>query len=183
MPTKSRFPEYLRRMVQSCLTLAWNFRVPVLQPRSPAQLVSSILYETLSKSVTNYSYVDFCAGAGGPTPYIERYLNKQLATTRKHMVNGDTDDSVQFVLTDLHPHIPDWMEAAAKSSNLSFVSRPVDASNAPLDLLKNDKKKVFRLFNLAFHHFEDNLARDILKNTIETAHGFGYAPCSPRETM
>jgi hypothetical protein len=30
----------------------------------------------------------------------------------------------------------------------------------------------FRLFNLAFHHFEDPLAKAILKNTLETSDGF-----------
>ncbi|OAA53797.1 hypothetical protein SPI_09242 [Niveomyces insectorum RCEF 264] len=33
--------------------------------------------------------------------------------------------------------------------------------------------RVFRLFNLAFHHFDDPLARAILKNTVETSDGFG----------
>jgi hypothetical protein len=55
------------------------------------------------------------------------------------------------------------------------VSKPVDAANAPTDLIRHDGKKLFRLFFLAFHHFDDPLARDILRNTIETADGFGYA--------
>jgi hypothetical protein len=81
---------------------------------------------------------------------------------------------VKFVLTDLHPHIPDWTEASKRSENLSFVSAPVDAANAPADLNGSDGKKIFRLYNLAFHHFEDKLGMAILKNTIETADGFGY---------
>ena len=81
---------------------------------------------------------------------------------------------MKFVLTDLHPHIKDWTEAVKKSPNLSFISKPVDAANAPKDLIKKDGKKVFRLFNLAFHHFDDELGKDILRNTLETADGFGY---------
>jgi hypothetical protein len=143
--------------------------------------------------VTSYTYVDFCAGAGGPTPIIEADLNAQLSSgvstqttttgsslftsSNNHVAphtNGYSgDEAVKFVLTDLHPHIPDWTEAAKKSSNLSFISTPVDAANAPADLLAGDNKKVFRLFNLAFHHFDDDLARAILKNTIETSDGFG----------
>ncbi|KUJ12288.1 uncharacterized protein LY89DRAFT_652697 [Mollisia scopiformis] len=159
------FPQYLREKVQSCLTLCWTFRVPILQKASPAQLVTSTLYRVLGDSVTSYTYVDFCAGAGGPTPFIEKDLNAQLSAR----------GAVKFVLTDLHPHIPDWTEASKRSENLSFVSEPVDAANAPTSLNRNpaEGKKIFRLYNLAFHHFEDKLGMDILRNTIETADGFG----------
>lgn len=92
-------------------------------------------------------------------------------------------EPVQFVLTDLHPHIENWSQAAALSPNLHFSPDPIDASNAPTDLLANHletnlprsvtrTKKAFRLYNLAFHHFDDPLARDILRNTLETSDGF-----------
>ena len=84
------------------------------------------------------------------------------------------------MLTDLHPHIPDWTEASKRSKNLSFVSDSVDAANAPADLNGQDGKMIFRLYNLAFHHFEDTLGSAILKNTIETADGFGYVDLSPQ---
>lgn len=158
--------------------------MPIMQKHSPAQSVSSILYNTLNKSVTEYTYVDFCAGAGGPTPCIERELNQKLANKKApsaptgsgatQVVNDEPNESVKFVMTDLHPHIPEWKEACSKSKNLTFVSKPVDATNAPADLILDDGKKVFRMFNLAFHHFDDSLGRDILKNTLETSDGFGY---------
>jgi hypothetical protein len=176
--------------------------VPILQKASPAQLVAGTLSRTLSDTVTTYTYVDFCAGAGGPTPFIEKDLNAQLSsriptspslsnghgngqakglTTRSPgTVNGAVDNgAVKFVLTDLHPHIPDWTEASKRSENLSFISEPVDATNAPTHLNRKDGNKIFRLYNLAFHHFEDKLGSAILKNTIETADGFGYVyiPC------
>ncbi len=186
-----RFPQYLREKVQSCLTLCWTFRVPILQKASPAQLVASTLYRTLNGQVTDYKYVDFCAGAGGPTPFIEKDLNAQLVsripsspfatsadtkslTPRSPRIASELAGAVKFVLTDLHPHIPDWTEASKRSENLSFVSEPVDAANAPASLNGMDGKKIFRLYNLAFHHFEDRLGMDILKNTLETADGFGY---------
>lgn len=89
--------------------------------------------------------------------------------------------AVKFVLTDIHPHIPDWTEAAKRSEHLSFVAEPVDAANAPRSLEgnKGEGKKIFRLYNLAFHHFEDKLGMDILRNTIETADGFGYVTECP----
>jgi hypothetical protein len=191
-----RFPQYLREKVQSCLTLAWTFRAPIVQKTSPAELVASTLYRVLSNSVTNYTYVDFCAGAGGPTPYIEQDLNAKLMSRQPNSPAIHSDYSprhsrairrptgsaaVKFVLTDLHPHIPDWTEAAKKSQNLSFIPKSVDAANAPTDLIDSDGKKVFRLFNLAFHHFEDDLGRDILRNTLETADGFGYVTVSGKK--
>ncbi len=63
----------------------------------------------------------------------------------------------------------------SNGGNLSYISKPVDATNAPKDLLvahEGNDKKVFRMFNLAFHHFDDELAKKILKNTLETADGF-----------
>ena len=196
-----RFPQYLREKVQSCLTLCWKFRVPILQRSSPAQLVANTLSRTLSKSVTAYTYVDFCAGAGGPTPFIEKYLNAQLSssgspsTSFEHtkdqvkdpmlrlprIVDSVADDgAVKFVLTDLHPHVPDWTKASKRSENLSFISEPVDAANAPASLNRQDGKKIFRLYNLAFHHFDNELGMAILKNTIETADGFGCVHnCNP----
>ncbi|KAH6679304.1 hypothetical protein B0J14DRAFT_294651 [Halenospora varia] len=185
------FPQYLREKVQSCLTLCWTFRAPLLQKVSPAELVASTLYRTLSDDVTKYTYVDFCAGAGGPTPFIEKDLNTQLSSRMTNGSSGSNADNkgltprsprnasatgngtVKFVLTDLHPHIPDWTEASKKSENLSFVSDSVDAANAPSSLNGGEGKKIFRLYNLAFHHFDDRLGSDILRNTIETADGFG----------
>jgi hypothetical protein len=179
--------------VQSCLMLCWTFRAPLLQKVSPAQLVASTLYRALSDDVTKYTYVDFCAGAGGPTPFIEKDLNSQLSSgandesessgistnnltprTPTTAKSPTSTGNVKFVLTDLHPHIPDWTEASKRSENLSFVSDSVDAANAPASLNGNGEQKIFRLYNLAFHHFDNELGSAILRNTLETADGFGY---------
>ncbi|CZS92709.1 uncharacterized protein RAG0_03234 [Rhynchosporium agropyri] len=194
------FPQFLREKVQTCLTLCWTFRVPVLQKSSPAQLVASTLYRTLAEDVTKYTYVDFCAGAGGPTPFIEKDLNAKLSSQdstwsdaskaelkpRSGQMNGaaksrsSENGAVQFILTDIHPHIPDWTVASKRSENLTFVSDSVDAANAPSSLNGTDERKIFRLYNLAFHHFDDPLALDILRNTIETADGFGILELQER---
>jgi hypothetical protein len=179
--------------VQSCLMLCCTFRAPLLQKVSPAQLVASTLYRALSDDVTKYTYVDFCAGAGGPTPFIEKDLNSQLSSgandesessgistnnltprTPTTAKSPTSTGNVKFVLTDLHPHIPDWTEASKRSENLSFVSDSVDAANAPASLNGNGEQKIFRLYNLAFHHFDNELGSAILRNTLETADGFGY---------
>lgn len=124
----------------------------------------------LGKRIADYVYVDFASGAGGPTPYIEKQLNQQLAQ------QGQKE--VSFVLSDISPHLPAWTAASKKSSNLHFVNRSVDASAAPdkEELLQGvadtEGKGVMRLFSLAFHHFDDDLAKKILKNTVDTSDGF-----------
>ena len=86
---------------------------------------------------------------------------------------------MDFVLTDIAPHPRAWAAAAKKSAHIHYVDRPVDAANAPVDLLDQSTlsgpgkaRPVFRLFNLAFHHFEDAAARRLLANTLTTASGF-----------
>jgi hypothetical protein len=98
-------------------------------------------------------------------------------------VASTTVEPVQFVLTDLHPHVQNWAEAAARSPNMHYESFPVDASAAPPSLINRHKrasKKIFRLFNLAFHHFDDPLAKAILKNTVETSDGFAILELQDR---
>lgn len=94
------------------------------------------------------------------------------------MEDDGNGKAVKFILTDIHPHIPEWTRAAKKSEHLSFVGESVDATNAPASLYGKDGKKIFRLYNLAFHHFDHKLGLAILKNTIETADGFGYIQLS-----
>lgn len=87
---------------------------------------------------------------------------------------------VDFVLTDIHPHLEAWEGAAKKSDHLKYIRSSVDAGDAPRNILAlatgdktRQQKKVFRLFSLAFHHFDDPSARRILQNTLETSSGFG----------
>lgn len=178
---QSRWPQFLRTKVQDCLTLAWTFRVPFVQTQTPASLVARTLTRVLGpQHVTDYVYVDFASGAGGPTPYFEQHLNRQLQNTTG---KGNNGEKATFVLTDLRPHVEAWEVAAKKSENLRFVPEGVDAADAPSDLLERvqggvekvgEKKKVMRLFSLAFHHFDDELAERILRNTVvENGHAFG----------
>ncbi|KAK4443599.1 hypothetical protein QBC34DRAFT_416854 [Podospora aff. communis PSN243] len=192
------FPSFLRARVQAALTACWTTHVPILQSSSPAQLAARILSSNLGNTVRDYVYIDFCAGGGGPTPEIEKHLNQVIESTPSSstsaicngpITNGTTNTAsyaavaaappnrpVRFVLTDLHPHVDDWKKAASASPNLSYIPDSVDAAHAPADLVgryKAEGTKVFRLFNLAFHHFDDPLAKAILKNTLETSDGFG----------
>lgn len=160
----------LREKVQDALTLAWVNKFPILQPVAPCDLVARVLARVLGNRISNYVYVDFASGAGGPTPFIEKQLNAQLAREGKK--------EVSFVLSDISPHIQAWRVASKRSDNLHYIPASIDASAAPSketllkDVPETDHKGVMRLFSLAFHHFDDDLAKKMLKNTIETSDGF-----------
>ena len=137
-------------------------------------MVSTTIAKTLGAQTSEYTYVDFCAGAGGPTPFIEKYVNQEIVQNK----HAAPSSPVQFLLTDLYPHVEAWEKAVKKSDNLGFIGKPVDATNARKDLLQGfdprvREKKQFRTFNLAFHHFDDDLAVKILENCLETSDGFG----------
>jgi hypothetical protein len=130
--------------------------------------------------------VDFASGAGGPTPDIEREVNQRIQKQRQRRRPGEGEGDGEgagalFVLTDLRPHIEAWEATGKRSGNLRFVPQGVDAADAPRDLVERvtggspegEKKKVMRLFSLAFHHFDDELAERILRNTIACGDGFG----------
>jgi hypothetical protein len=168
--TGCRFPQTLREKVQDYLTIGWTNKFPLIQHISPAALTARILSRVLGPRVSDYAYVDFASGAGGPTPYLESSLNSELR------MEGKQD--VKFVLSDISPHISAWKAIADKSKNISYISQSIDATDSPSPetLLKDipgaQGKKVMRMFSLAFHHFDNDLAARVLENTIETSDGF-----------
>ncbi|TPX15467.1 uncharacterized protein E0L32_004447 [Thyridium curvatum] len=195
---QSWFHPWFRARVQAALTIAWITCLPLVQSTSPARAVASLLAEhvlgTKDGRRQPWVMIDFCAGAGGPTPTIEQHVNGSDGAGKGRRAAGDDQEHepVKFVLTDLHPHIDNWREAAARSPNVSYEPSSVDASHADPALLarhaggggdggEKQKKKVFRLFNLAFHHFDDDLARAILKDTVETSDGFGIFELQSRD--
>lgn len=196
---------------------------------SPASIVAKILADELGDHVSDYVFVDYCAGGGGPTTFIERYLNSLRntqdgdvnATTtghggaKAHSVNGVVTRSksnpngnsngptspkaasapqsqpIHFVLTDLHPHIPNWSLAAAASPQIHYAPRSVDASASPPDLLStvepplppsttSSPPRTFRTFNLAFHHLPTPLATSVLADTLTTSSGFAIIELQDR---
>ena len=156
--------------MQDYLTIGWLNKFPILQSITPCALAARVLSSVLGSRVSDYVYIDFASGSGGPTPYFEKQLNNQLCDEGK--------DEVKFVLSDISPHIQAWSAAAKRSDNLSYIATSVDATNAPPTevMLKGipniQGKKIMRLFSLAFHHFDDELAEKVLQNTIETSDGF-----------
>ncbi len=222
--TPPRFPSFLREKVQACLTLVWIKHFPPFQSSSPAALIVKTLQSLLGPSIKDYTFIDFCSGAGGPTAEFEREINRALElesiekyhernknqtpstrrkdannpngtlTTTSTSENNDDDDeddnpSVNFILTDIHPHIPSWRLACTQSPHLHYIPHPIDASAAPSNLLTQIQtsnpsfkpRKPFRLFSLAFHHFPDPLARAVLKDTLLTSSGFAIFELQSRD--
>ena len=156
--------------MQDYLTIGWVNRFPLIQSIAPCDLAAKVLSSVLGSRVSQYAYVDFASGSGGPTPFFEQQLNRQL--------QHEGQPEVKFVLSDISPHVSAWEALSKKSENLSYIPYSIDATDAPdgktmlKDVAGVSGKKVMRLFSLAFHHFDDELAAKVLKNTIDTADGF-----------
>lgn len=128
--------------------------------------------------------VDFCSGSGGPASVIEKTINRARLKLNQ--------DPVHFVLSDLFPPVEHWVALVEQSVNLGFITQPVDAidppaaamSNRPLDSQPSSstapRTKVFRLYCLSFHHFDDDAAMEILVNTMATADGFAVIELQER---
>ncbi|KAK6359208.1 hypothetical protein TWF696_000372 [Orbilia brochopaga] len=174
------FPPYLRERIQVCLTFCWSISFPNLRSGpSASSALAGVLRKELGPSLPSYTFIDFCAGAGGPTPIVERHLNGQL--------KQEGLQPVKFVLTDLWPNPEAWRRIQAESPAVSWVAQPVDAGKAPKkEVLLGDEgggdgdgvaagrgKKVFRMFNLAFHHFDDEGAKRILRDAITGSDAIG----------
>jgi hypothetical protein len=110
----------------------------------------------------------------GPTPLIEKSVN----TSRSQSGN----QPIPFRLSDSHPNLDAWMPLATHSANLSFIPQPVDATDTshapPLVVSKTSSSpnssgdhKSIHLYNLSFHHFDDQDAAKIMKSTLATADG------------
>lgn len=126
---------------------------------------------------SKWRVIDFCSGGGGPTPFIEQYVNRQRRRASSELV--------PFQLSDLYPNIDAWIEHAAHSDNLTFIPQPVDATNPPFAAIScttpgdkkaaaeqgfvHDGRKVLRLFCLSFHHFDDEGARRVMKSSLDTS--------------
>lgn len=110
----------------------------------------------------HYTFIDICAGAGGPIPTIEQRVNESLEAAGK--------PAARFLLTDLHPHLGQWPSLAKRRVNISYIAEPVDAADAKA--LAEPGKKECRTFCLAFHHLDDPVASKVLRSAIEEAEAF-----------
>jgi hypothetical protein len=187
------------------LTAAWIHRFPIIQKISPAELAAEMVLRTLDEigydGESKISIVDFCSGAGGyyphtcilkigteaslgPVPTIEKLVNEKRTRLGQ--------PPIPFLLTDIRPHLDAWIKVCAESDNLSFIPQSVDATDPPIAVVSatsaanssssrfSSDTRVFRLYCLSFHHFPDDLARKVLKSTIDTADGFAIIELQDR---
>ncbi|KAF2432000.1 hypothetical protein EJ08DRAFT_586122 [Tothia fuscella] len=187
-----RIPAFVRNRCHAVLTAAWTHNFPIIQKSSPAKLAAAMVLRTLEEigydDTSKISIVDFCSGAGGPIPTIERLVNEKRAEKGQK--------PIPFLLTDIRPHLEAWMAACAESDNLSFIPQSVDATNPPIAVTSiqssttnangnqngrfSSDTRIFRLYCLSFHHFTDDLARKVLRSTVDTADGFAIIELQDR---
>ena len=144
--------------------------MPYIQPSTPAELAADIILNALKQYPDDTEFVicDFASGAGGPTPMIERVVN----TVRVRQ----GQKPLKFLLSDIKPNLDEWRKHKASSQHIDYVEQSVDAANPPPEVVSGGVsghgKKIFRLYCLSFHHFDDPLAAEILRSSMETADGF-----------
>ncbi|PIG89620.1 hypothetical protein AARAC_008945 [Aspergillus arachidicola] len=154
-------PEWMRAYIQSYLTRVWNLHIPPFSKAPPGGVAADLILEHITDP-DSFTFVDLCAGAGGPTGTLEHVLNAKLRAEGK--------SAARFVLTDLHPRLEEWSAISRRQENISFVAEPMDA--AKCERVAPTNRKECRIFNLCFHHFDDLLASTILRKATESADSF-----------
>ncbi|KAL5334095.1 hypothetical protein BJX70DRAFT_391650 [Aspergillus crustosus] len=156
-------PDWLHHHEQFSLSQLWNLRVPFWSRGSLATQACAVIEEHL-RDLSSYTMVDVCAGAGGPTPIIESELNRKA--------ESQGNEPVRFVLTDMFPPVDVWAGIAQKQPNISYVERSVDARSVGRLAQAETGRKECRIFNICFHHFDDDDAAGILGNAVQSADAF-----------
>jgi len=155
-------PSWLREHTHRALARMWQ--TSNSKKGSPATQACDLLLQQLGgpETASGFTFVDACAGAGGPTPLLEPKMNAKL--------KASGFKPVEFVLTDLWPDIKAWEKIVKRSENISFIREPVDATK-PRTLAKPGTKEC-RIFNLCFHHFKDEAAKKVLASAVKSTDAF-----------
>lgn len=153
-------PSWLREYSHRALHQMWN-STGLHRSTSTATQACDILVSKLPRSPDEYTFVDACAGAGGPTPLLEKALNGRLRAVGKR--------PAKFLLADLYPDWEAWRRITAVSKNIDTVTEPVDATKTVRYV---DDAAECRLFNLCFHHFDDEMAAQVLRSSIQGSEAF-----------
>ncbi|KAH9844721.1 hypothetical protein Tdes44962_MAKER07131 [Teratosphaeria destructans] len=187
-------PAFIRHRVPETLVAQWTKRLPLIQSQSLAELAGDALVEALDGiddlETVDWTVIDFCSGAGGPIPRIEMLVN--------HGRKAHQQRPIPFKLSDTDPnaYLDSWMELSARSIHLSFIPNPVNAASPPFSAISattaGDKdlaarqgfisngSKVFRLYCQSFHHFDDEMAKKVLRSTLETSDAFAIIELQER---
>jgi hypothetical protein len=158
-----RSPEWYRVYVQSMLVGLWHFSIPKLTTRTSAGAAAETILDNFS-DLSSFTFIELCAGAGGPTTYIEPRVNNHLKEQGKQ--------PVRFVLTDLYPVIDQWEAIAKRQENISYVEKPLNAVKCRRIAARG--RKECRMLNASFHHFDDETAVAVQGAAIQEADAFLY---------
>ncbi|HLN53366.1 MAG TPA: class I SAM-dependent methyltransferase [Lentimicrobium sp.] len=115
--------------------------------------VLTVLKDALAKSNSN-TILDLCSGSGGTIELIYKNLKQTF------------NPEIKVILSDLFPS-ESAFELLSKRTNggISFVRTPIDASAVPSGL------EGFRTIFSAFHHFEKEKAKLIVRDAVESREG------------
>lgn len=154
-------PSWLREYSHKSLHRMWNTIGPGRKSSTAAQ-ACDILVSKLPLGPSEYTFIDCCAGAGGPTPMLEGILNHRLSVLGRA--------PTKFVLADIYPDWKAWARITQQSKQISFIDRPVDATAVGRYVDENTPE--CRLYNLCFHHFDDDTASKVLRSSIKGSEAF-----------
>lgn len=163
-------PSWMREHTHRALSRMWQ--ASNSKKGSPAVQACDLLLQVLGgpEKTSQFTIVDACAGAGGPTPVLAPTLNRKLVDSGFK--------PVEFVFTDLWPDIEAWEKIVKRSEHISFIEYPIDATK-PRRLAKPGTKEC-RIFNLCFHHFDDAAAEKVLASAVNSTDAFMYEHYSHR---
>jgi hypothetical protein len=146
------FPGWLRDLVTDALEAMWDYGNVY---RSIAPMLRRAVEDAGVGEV-----VDLCSGGGGPWLRLARDF---------------AGFPIHVCLTDKYPNL-EAFEAAASGSDgrLAFVAEAVDAAHVPAKL------NGFRTMFSAFHHFDPDQARLVLRDAVENGAGIGVFEAAGR---
>lgn len=117
--------------------------------------VVPLIIEGMNRSNVN-QVIDLCSGGGGAIEQIQNDL-KQLSYAK-----------IKIILTDKYPNKSAYEILSAKTGGaISFIDKSVEAADVPLTL------KGFRTIFSGFHHFNNSIAKAVLKNAVDAKSGIG----------
>jgi hypothetical protein len=156
-------PEFLREYSHLIRMQMWRTKGQDARGKeaTPADFACDVMLDNIP-GLSDFTIVDPCAGGGGPIPILEPALNRKLRER--------SSPPVRFVMSDLWPSLERWTSIAKKSPNITYIAEPRDATK--VGTLAEPGMKECRLYNLCFHHFDDDIAPLVLRSAVESSDAF-----------
>jgi hypothetical protein len=151
------FPSSIRDEITDAL----QFGFKLLRVYSPiAPRLQCALDSARGKKIGAQEIVDMCSGGGGPWFDLALKLQSQALHEEKR--------DLQVWLTDKYPNRGAHKNLISTFDHrITSYPRSVDAVNVPAEL------QGFRTMFTAFHHFQEDDARNILQSAVDAGEGIG----------